>query len=125
MHELAITESILAQAISEACRHKASSITRIRLQIGELTGIVPECVQFYFEQLRVGTVAAEAELFIQTMPVRLRCPKCGRTSLPGTGAAATLLDCECQAGVEILSGQELLIEDIEITTDQDLPVCQQ
>lgn len=46
MHELSITESILSIALEQAKAVPASKILKINLTIGELAGIVDECVQF-------------------------------------------------------------------------------
>ena len=108
MHELAITRSLIAQALAEAKRHEARRICQVNLIIGERSSVVPDCVRFYFEQLRKGTMAEEAELHFRTKPLRIRCPKCGREFAE--------LDqmCSCNAGGKVVSGDELVIESIEI-----------
>ena len=45
MHELSITEHLLEDCLREAKRQNASRIRVIRLCIGELRGIVPDCIQ--------------------------------------------------------------------------------
>jgi hydrogenase nickel incorporation protein HypA/HybF len=108
MHELSITESILKQSLAEAKKHKAKSIKKINLLVGEAVSVVPDCVQFYFDTLKKDTIAKDAELVIKTVPLKIRCPKCKMQikDLEPT--------CKCQAGIEIVSGQELLIESLEI-----------
>jgi hydrogenase nickel incorporation protein HypA/HybF len=110
MHELAVTESILSQVLAEAGRRGAARVSRIKLRIGEGRSIVPECVRFYFAELSKGTKAARAEIEFESVPLRIVCTRC----------RAEIRDlvpiCECRAGVEILSGQELEIEYIEIDT---------
>ena len=110
MHELAITESILNQAIAEAKKQKATAINVIKLKIGEGQSLVPDCMQFYFETARKGTLAAKAKLDIEIVPMKLVCPKC-RAEVKDLNPT-----CGCQAGVEIVSGQELAIEYIDIET---------
>lgn len=108
MHEAAITEAILGQALAEAERVAASRVTRIRLLLGEQGGVMPECVRFYFEALSRGTRAEGAELEFTRVPLRLRCPECGAEF----GAIDEL--CECNAGAEVVSGQEMVIESIDV-----------
>jgi hydrogenase nickel incorporation protein HypA/HybF len=108
MHELAITESILNQSIAEARKQSATAINLIKLRIGEGQSIVPECIQFYFETIRKGTLAANARLEIETVPVKVVCPKC-RAEIRDLNPT-----CKCQAGAEIVSGQDLSIEYIDI-----------
>jgi len=51
MHEYSITQSLLELALAKANEAKASRITRINLVIGEMSGVVAECVQTYFDLL--------------------------------------------------------------------------
>jgi len=133
MHELSITRSLLDQALGEAEKHGAKRISRIRLLLGEGGGVVPDCVQFYFGEMKKGTIAAEAELEFKQVPLRIRCPKCGAewgprpsshvprpsSSSPDhstTGSLDHILQgmCSCNAGGDIVSGQELVIESIDV-----------
>lgn len=108
MHELSITQSILEQALAEAKKHKAKKIKKIKLQIGEGTAIVPDCVQFYFNTIKEKTIAQDSTLEIQTIPVKFRCPVCKKEYKD------LEIKCDCNKGVEIISGQEMLIEYIDI-----------
>jgi hydrogenase nickel incorporation protein HypA/HybF len=108
MHELSITESILKLSLAEAKKHKAKSIKKINLLVGEAVSVVPDCVQFYFDTLKKKTIAKDAVLAIKTVPLVIRCPKCK------VQFKDLELVCKCQAGVEIVSGQELMIESLEI-----------
>jgi len=108
MHEFAITESMLAQVQAEARNHGAAKVTAINLLVGEEAGVVPECVQFYFDRMKQGTVAADARLQFERVKLKLRCPKCG-------AEFERLEDiCGCNAGAEVISGQELAVKSIEI-----------
>ena len=57
MHEYSITESILSLALEKAKEADAVRITQINLVIGELSGVVAECVQFYFDHISKNTTA--------------------------------------------------------------------
>lgn len=108
MHEAIITRNMLDTALAAARASGAARVTRIRLLIGESAAVVPECVQSYFEQLRIGTEAATAVLEFHTAPLLIRCPKCGAEF----GSLADM--CGCNAGGELLSGQGLVVESIEV-----------
>jgi hypothetical protein len=54
MHELPVTEGILAVVLVAARTHHASRITTIDLVIGELGSIVDDSIQFYFDLLSRG-----------------------------------------------------------------------
>jgi hydrogenase nickel incorporation protein HypA/HybF len=112
MHELSITENILSLALEKANAAQASKISRINLVIGELSGIVDECVEFYFDFLSKDTIAAEATLSFQKSPTQLRCRNCAATFSPGNGNWACP-NCN-EPKIEIISGRELYIESIEV-----------
>ncbi len=112
MHELSITESILSIALEKAEAVPANKISKINLTIGELSGIVDECVQFYFDLLSKDTIAAEASLSFHQLPTKLRCRNCAITFSPDN------LDWACpdcrEQKIEIVSGRECYVESIEV-----------
>ncbi|MBA7696869.1 Hydrogenase maturation factor HypA [subsurface metagenome] len=112
MHECSITESMLSLALEKANEASAGKITRINLVVGELSGIVSECVQFYFDAISKGTIASGAELAFETKPTQVRCRKCDNVFTPSDQN----WDCpEChEAGIEIVSGRECYMESIEV-----------
>ena len=62
MHELSVTENIIAIAERHARAAQATRIVSIRLVIGELSSIVDDSIQFYFDHLAANTLAAGATL---------------------------------------------------------------
>ena len=59
-------------------------ITDIRLVIGQLSTVVDDSVQFYWDILSAGTAAEGGTLHFQRVPARLVCRDCGEAySLPG------------------------------------------
>ena len=112
MHELSITQSILSIALEKANAAHASRVSKINLVIGELSGIVDECVQFYFDFLSKETIAAEAALSFRQPPAQLRCRNCAATFAPGNGNWACP-KCHEQK-IDIISGRELYIESLEV-----------
>ena len=112
MHEYSITESILSLALDKAREADAVKITRINLVVGELSGVVAECVQFYFDHISKDTAAAGADLSIETKPTSLRCYKCENIFTPRDGDWSCP---ECQeTGIDIITGRECYMESIEV-----------
>jgi hydrogenase nickel incorporation protein HypA/HybF len=108
MHELSITESVVA-AISE--RLPDARVVLVRLEIGKLAGVVPDSVRFCFEVATEGTGLAGAKLEIVEPAGEAKCRQCGTLA----GFDDLLLLCECgSADLEVLSGTQLLIKNVEV-----------
>lgn len=113
MHELPVTMSILSIVLEHAKNVQANKIVQIRLNIGELSGIVPEYIQLQFEMLSKDTVAAGASILFQHPPTKLRCrncdivftPKDQKWNCPSCG----------EEKIEIVSGRECSVESMEVT----------
>jgi hydrogenase nickel incorporation protein HypA/HybF len=116
MHELSVCQSLLNQVNNIAAEHHATAIEKIFLQVGPLSGVEPELLQSAFPIARAGSIAAEAELVIQQMPIQVRCKTCHAET---TAKANRLLCGECgDWQTELLSGDELLLERVEMQTEQ-------
>lgn len=61
MHELSITRNVVA-IVSE--RAQGQRVTRVRLEIGRLSAVVPDSIRFCFDICAQGTPLAGAELEI-------------------------------------------------------------
>jgi hydrogenase nickel incorporation protein HypA/HybF len=112
MHEYSITENILSLALEKANGAQASRIKRINLVVGELSGVVSDCVQFYFDAISKETIAGGAELAFEVRPTKLRCRKCQSVFTP-KDSVWSCPDCH-EAGIEIVSGRECYMESIEV-----------
>lgn len=113
MHELAVTESIVRICSEEVMRHGVERVLEIRLQVGELKGLIPDCIQYYFDIVSKGTPAEGAKLMINKIPVTLRCRDCGmeREVSPSINYA-----CEGCGGknFHMVKGNEFLIQSMEV-----------
>jgi len=112
MHELAITQSILDIALDKAKTAKASKINKINLVIGELSGVVSDCIQFYFDFLKKDSAAEQATLTFELVPAQLKCRHCLSIFHPGE-LLWTCPHCQSQQ-IEIVAGRELYLESLEV-----------
>jgi hydrogenase nickel incorporation protein HypA/HybF len=112
MHELSITEEILRVATEHAKRANARRITDIHLVIGDLSSVVNDSVQFYFDYLSEGTIAEGAALHFDRIPARLRCRQCDEVFEP-RGRDWDCPHCGTIGG-EIIAGQEFYMDSIEV-----------
>ena len=112
MHELSITEHLLEDCIREAQKQNARKIRVIRLCIGQLKGIVPECIQVYLDMLSEGTIAEGAQIEAEFLPVKVLCRDCGQTAQIDRAH----IECPYCHGLNLkrLSGNECMIESLEV-----------
>jgi hydrogenase nickel incorporation protein HypA/HybF len=110
MHELPITEGILKIATDAAAGRQ---ITTIHLVVGELSSIVDDSVQFYFDMLSKGTVAEGAVLDFQRRPATMQCWDCGRSFEARPPLSPICPHCG-GTKLQVTGGRELRVESIEV-----------
>ena len=112
MHELAITQDMFDLIIEQAEKAEAKKIGKVNLVIGELTGVVGDCVRFYFDFISKGTLAEGATLSFIAVPPKAQCQDCSEIfelkefewTCPHCGGRS----------LSIVAGKELFIESIEV-----------
>jgi hydrogenase nickel incorporation protein HypA/HybF len=110
LHELAISEAI----VSEVCDHVGTSkVSRVVLEIGRLSAVVPDAVRFCFDLAAQGTVVEGAALEIIEIPAFGHCRQCGSSAKE----ADSLFVCDACGGIEFdfLRGRELRIKSVEVS----------
>jgi hydrogenase nickel incorporation protein HypA/HybF len=116
MHELAVCQALLDQVTDVARAHGAAGVQRIAVQVGPLSGVLPELLAQAFSVARAGTAAAGAVLEIEDVPVRVRCERCGAET---TAAVNRLLCGACgDYHTRVVSGDELLLARVELATEE-------
>jgi len=108
MHELGITQNIVA-IVSDAA--KGRRVRKVTLEVGALSGIMPDAILFCFDVVAAGTALEGATLDIREVEGRGRCAACGAEF-----ATETLYTpCPCGSRqIERLAGEELLIKTMEL-----------
>ncbi len=117
MHELPVTEGILALALETAKRSGARRITAVDLVIGDLRSIVDDSIQFYFDMLSQGTLASGAALHFRREAARLICLVCDHQSETHAPLPHTCPACGSEH-LQIAGGQAFYVESIEVA-DED------
>jgi len=112
MHEYPITQSIVRISSEEAEKHKAEKVVEIRIVVGELSGLVPECIQDYFDILSKGTPVEGASLKIQKISPKIHCEECNFES----DMMPRIYNCsKCGSSkVKIVGGKEFYIDSMEV-----------
>lgn len=111
MHELSVCLALIEQVERIARENDASSVSRIILRIGPLSGVEAGLVRHAWPLACAGTIAAQAELDIVDTDVRIRCTQCDTESrVP----ANRLLCSNCgDFRTKVISGDDLVLERIE------------
>ncbi len=112
MHELAICQSVLAQALAVTASHGGRAVARITLRIGPLAGVEPDLLTAAFPIVAAGTPCDGAVLAIETTDVQVRCRGCGAASIVRPNR---LLCAACGAWrVTLLTGDEMLLASVDL-----------
>ncbi len=112
MHELGITSSIVEIAERHARDQGAKEVVSVTVAIGELSGVVPEAVEFCFEACTRGTTLEGARLIVERIAGRGLCHGCG-AEIPLD--IHTFACTQCGAlGLQRVQGEELRIIEMEV-----------
>lgn len=112
MHELAITQGVIDIVNSEAKEKGFQRVLEIDLQVGEYSGIVPECIREFFPIAAKGSPAEKALLNINTISAAFRCLDCGYEGKVDRKAA-----CCPQCGsiaLKMTAGREFYVESLKV-----------
>lgn len=109
MHEMAITQGII-----DLCREHAGErrIRSLHVEIGELSSVVPDAIEFCFEACSRDTLLEGATLLITRVPGAGNCKECGRET-PLTELFGSCRHCGGNL-VNIIAGEELRVREIEV-----------
>ncbi len=109
MHELSITQGIIDLCTQHAGGRKVQGVV---VEIGDLSGVVPEAVEFAFDACSRGTLLEGARLEIVRIPGRGHCRSCG-VEFPLTSLYDPCAACGTY-GVTIRAGEEMRVREIEV-----------
>jgi len=118
MHELAITEAVVNAVIE---RTGDAPVSCVRLEIGTLSGVVPDAVRFCFDLVCEGTPLQGAALEIVEPGGSGTCRGCGQAFdvndpivlCPGCGSA----------DVAVSAGRDLRILSVEVSAEYAAPAA--
>ena len=76
MHEFSIAVDIVDIATSSARKEAATEVKEIEIEIGQLSGVVMEALEFSLEAAVKGTILENARRNLITIPGKARCTNC-------------------------------------------------
>lgn len=112
MHELAIAREIVRIATEAAAREGSAQVLTVSVEVGALSGVLPEAMELCFEACARGTSLETARLEIRRVEGQGTCLVCGKEfDLP-----ALLSPCPGCGGyaVRATGGQELRVTSLEV-----------
>lgn len=113
MHEVGIMQNAILMAEQQAQDSGARRVHALRLRVGEMSGVVPDALEFAFETVAKGTLVEGASLVIERVTPACWCAiceaefECGDLSYdcPRCGAFST----------ELRRGTEMQLSSIEVS----------
>ncbi|MER5197654.1 hydrogenase maturation nickel metallochaperone HypA [Streptomyces sp. NPDC002755] len=121
MHEMSVALAVVDQVAEAAERAgDVTAVRSVRLQVGELAGVVPDSLAFCFELVCAGTLLEGAELVTEAVPGRARCTPCAHEWAVGMPPRLTCPACG-GATTDLLAGRELRIAAVQWETGDPTP----
>jgi hydrogenase nickel incorporation protein HypA/HybF len=113
--------SMLQQVERIARGRNAERVIRITLSIGPLSGVEPDLMRHAYPLAAAGTVAADAELVMETAEIVVRCSQCDSET---TVTANKLLCGSCgDFRTRVISGDELTLMRVELDRQAEPPAA--
>jgi len=109
---MSLAESVVDIVTDAANREGAQCVKSVLLEIGDLSCVAPDALNFCFEAVARGTPAEGARLDISRIAGTGLCPSCGQTAALGS---LHELCAHCgAAGMQVQRGTEMRVVQIEV-----------
>ena len=112
MHEMSLCEGIRDIIEGQARSHTFSRVKRVRLEVGQFSGVEKPALEFAFDVVMQGSVAEGAALEMIDLPGRAMCYDCVKEVEIGD----RLDPCPDCGGGRLMptAGDEMRIKDLEV-----------
>ena len=112
MHEVGIAQEVLRIVEARAAEQGDGRIHKLRLKIGEFSGVETEALRFALEVCSTGTRAEGMSVEIEKVPAQAGCRDCSKTwdfslahpACPGCGSST----------IDLVAGHDLAVESFEM-----------
>ncbi len=116
MHEFSIVQSLLNLIENYARENNASSVSKVVVQIGVLSGVEPHLLEIAFNTFKEGTIAEGAQLVMEIEKLKIRCADCGNESEKDELTALCPI---CGSlNTEITGGEDMFLKSLEMECDE-------
>jgi hydrogenase nickel incorporation protein HypA/HybF len=76
MHEVSIIENVIEIVSEKAIENEFTKVKKVSLKIGELSGVMPESLNFAFKSCIIGTMLEGSILEIEKVKAVAECKDC-------------------------------------------------
>jgi len=111
MHEVSIIENVIKIVTDKASENKFTKVNKVSLKIGELSGVMPQSLDFAFKSCIMDTMLEGSTLEIEKVSARAECTDCAQ-EFPIDHFNKLCPSCNKFCS-RIISGYELFINTIE------------
>ena len=112
MHELALCQSVLNTLREQARIHHFDRVTTVRIEVGALSCVSRDAIEFCFAAVARGTLADGAELEVINLPGEACCLDCDEV-VPVLERHEACPRCGGYR-LQLLRGDEMRIKDLEV-----------
>ncbi len=112
MHEMSIAQSILEIVEEYLQEYPGRKLKSVTVEVGELTAVIPESLDFCFTAITEETPYAGARLIIKQIPLTGTCQDCGE-HFPIENFNFTCPKCQ-STRVKVEGGDELKVSELEV-----------
>jgi hydrogenase nickel incorporation protein HypA/HybF len=112
MHEMSLMESVVEILREEGRKQGFSRVKKVWLEIGALSGVEPDAMEFCFDVVTRSTLAEGAQLEILRTPGVGWCLDCEKT-VPLTERFGACPDCGGYK-VQMTGGDEMRVKELEV-----------
>jgi hydrogenase nickel incorporation protein HypA/HybF len=113
MHEISIVANLFEIMETKAAEKEAIRILSVKLKVGALSGVVPELLRSAFDMYKKGTIAEEAEVEIERVPLQVLCRDCSRITITEEDFVLTCSYCG-SSNIKTLAGTDMFLEKMEL-----------
>ncbi len=112
MHEMSIAANIIKIAEESLVKNHGKAIDKIQLEVGQLSGIVIESLQFALDVSKKDGILKKAQIIINEIPGKLKCLNCGQ-NFESDDYFSCCPNCNTHE-LEVLAGKDIFVKSITI-----------
>ena len=110
MHEYSIVRALMERVEREVRAQGGTSVSRVSVRIGELSGVEVELLRTAYLLSREHTLCAQAELDVSVARVEWVCRECDAPIDSGAGLRCSA----CGGAATLRAGDEIMLDRIEM-----------